>query len=189
MPGAAPVTIIHRGFDGKLPSRGDFIGRGLPKSFLTPWQAWVDASLTASRRTLGETWLPAWMEAPIWRFTLPADACGPDAVLGLTLPSVDRAGRHYPLTVAAVFAGIRTPPADTAWLDAVETLALDALALDHPPEALMDSLNAVPEPTGAPGEPAWWTTGSPRVPQTHKSTSALPAPETFAGMLDAGHPS
>jgi type VI secretion system protein ImpM len=187
MPGVAPVTIIHRGFDGKLPSRGDFIGRGLPKSFLTPWQAWIDASLTASRRLLGETWLPAWMEAPIWRFALPANACGPDAVLGLTLPSVDRAGRHYPLTVAVVFEGVPFAPVDTGWLDAVEALALDALALDHPPEALMDSLSAVPEPTGESGPAAWWTTGSPRVPATHIIVTTLPAPEAFAAMLDAGY--
>jgi type VI secretion system protein ImpM len=181
------VSVVQRGFDGKLPSRGDFVGRGLPRSFLTPWQAWVDASLTASRRILGEAWLPAWMEAPIWRFALPGGACGPDAVLGLSLPSVDRAGRYYPLTVAAVFDGALSAPGDDGWLDAVEALALDALALDHAPEALMDALNAVPEPAREAGVAGWWTAGSPRVPLTHIPLGTLPAPEGFAAMLDAGH--
>jgi type VI secretion system protein ImpM len=197
------MTATLCGFDGKLPSRGDFIGRGLPRSFLTPWQAWVDAALSASRTALGEAWLPAWMVAPIWHFALPGGACGPDAVLGLLLPSVDRVGRHYPLTVAAVFAG-RGPAPDIVigrpWLESVETLALAALACDHTPEALMQALAAVPPPDAdgpaaasgatAAGGPAaaavWWTAGSPRVPGARAAMAGLPGPSSFAGMIDAG---
>jgi type VI secretion system protein ImpM len=182
------VTLIHRGFEGKLPSRGDFVGRGLPRSFLRPWQAWVDAALSASRRMLGEAWLPAWLEAPVWRFAMQGGACGPDAVLGLMLPSVDRAGRHYPLTVAAVFIGVQAAPADVAWLDAVEAPALDALALDHAPEALLLSLDAVPGPDAGDGRGSgqWWTAGSPRVPAARISLPGLPPPADFAAMIDAG---
>jgi type VI secretion system protein ImpM len=153
---------------------------------LAPWQVWVDASLASSRRILGEAWVPAWMEAPIWRFALPGGACGPDAVLGLTMPSVDRAGRHYPLTVAAVFDGVLSAPADSGWLDAVEAVALDALALDHSPEALMESLGAVPKPRGEVGLAGWWTAGSPLVPETRLPVAGLPAAEAFAAMIDAG---
>jgi type VI secretion system protein ImpM len=176
--------VIHVGFDGKLPSRGDFIGAGLPRSFLAPWRNWIDGALQASRRALGERWLPAWMEAPVWRFALPAPACGPDAVLGLMLPSVDRAGRHYPLTVAAVFAGQRQAPACHAWLDSVEALALDALAHDRAPDALAAALAAVAKPAGTDAA-GWWTAGSPRVAAAHMPRMTLPAVTAFAAMIDS----
>jgi type VI secretion system protein ImpM len=144
----------------------------------------VDAALMESRRVLGEGWVPAWMQAPIWRFALPGGACGPEAVLGLTLPSVDRAGRHYPLTVAAVFGS--GAPGDEGWLDAVEALALDALAQDRSPEVLMDALAGVAAPGLEPGVAGWWTTGSPLVPAVRMDVAGLPDPGLFAGMIDAG---
>lgn len=180
------MMIVRCGFDGKLPSRGDFVGWGLPRSFLGPWQAWVQAALVSSRLALGEDWLPAWLEAPIWRFALPAGACGPEAALGLTMPSIDRGGRHYPLTVAAVFAGRQFAPAGKDWLDAVELLARDALALDHPPEVLVKALGAVQGPPDEDGPAGWWTEGSPRVPPTKLALASLPAAGHFAEMLDAG---
>ncbi len=42
------------------------------------------------------------MEAPIWRFLLPAGACGAQAALGVWLPSVDRVGRQFPLALCAL---------------------------------------------------------------------------------------
>jgi type VI secretion system protein ImpM len=185
------MIAVLCGFDGKLPSRGDFIGRGLPRSFVTPWQAWTEAALSASRTALGEAWLPAWLGAPIWRFALPGGVCGADAVLGLLMPSADRVGRHYPLTMAAVFTG-RGPAPDAGagdpWLDAAEALALDALACDRTPDTLMQALAAVPLPDlgGGAASAVWWTAGSPRVPGARAAMAGLPAPSSFAGMIDAG---
>jgi type VI secretion system protein ImpM len=137
---------------------------------------------------LGARWLPAWLEGPIWRFALPGGICGPDAVLGLMLPSVDRAGRHFPLTVAAVFAGQSGAPRDDAWLDAAETKALQALDRDLAPDDVIAALQAIPGP--APGGTAsastWWTSGSPCVAAVSLSLPGLPAAEAFAGMIDAG---
>ena len=192
MSGVAPVTgAVLLGFDGKLPVRGDFVGDGLPRGFLVPWRAWVDAAMTASQIELGEEWRPAWMEAPVWHFALPGGACGPDAVLGLLMPSVDRVGRHYPLMVAAVFTGRQMAPdidAGQAWLAAAEALALDALAHDRTPEALMRALSAILPPPDAGDDTAsgtWWTVGSPRVPETQRARTDLPAASAFAGMIDA----
>lgn len=39
------------------------------------------------------------MSAPIWRFSAAAGLAGPDAVLGVMMPSVDRVGRQFPLTL------------------------------------------------------------------------------------------
>ena len=41
------------GFYGKLASRGDFVSRGLPQSFIAPWDSWLAAGLLASQASLG----------------------------------------------------------------------------------------------------------------------------------------
>ena len=35
------------GFYGKLASRGDFVSRALPQSFVGPWDSWLAAGLLA----------------------------------------------------------------------------------------------------------------------------------------------
>lgn len=96
-----PSPVIDVGFYGKVPARGDFVSRRLPRSFVEPWDLWLQASLTASREVLGETWLDRYLTAPLWRFALSSDVCGPDAYAGVLMPSVDQVGRYFPLTVAA----------------------------------------------------------------------------------------
>ena len=75
------------GFAGKLPARGDFVARGLPRGFTEAWDAWLSEVMPGSRAILGEGWLDAWLEAPIWHFALPAGFCGPDAVAGVASDS------------------------------------------------------------------------------------------------------
>ena len=87
--------------------------------------------LAASRAALGDDWLAAWNVAPIWRFALPPGDCGPDAALGLWMPSVDRVGRQFPLTFAAVAAesGIAALIRDDGgFLARAEAAGLDAIA-------------------------------------------------------------
>ncbi len=177
-----------RGLFGKLPSRGDFVTRGLPRSFLDPWEAWVTQALAASRALLGDAWMEAWMTAPVWRFSLPAGACGPAPVLGLMLPSVDRVGRAYPLTVAVVFPGCQgapDPEAGTLFLDEAEDAARDALADDIDPDDLaawIADAVAVPEPDGT-GTGLWWTDGAPAFPATSLVVDSLPPMPDHAAML------
>ena len=90
------------GFYGKLPARGDFVRVGLPRDFIDPWDDWLQAVIAGSRSLMGDAWLPAFLEAPVWRFALPPGMCGGQAALGLMLPSVDQAGRYFPLTFAAL---------------------------------------------------------------------------------------
>ena len=103
MPGAVIV-----GFYGKLPSRGDFVRSGLPRDFTDRWDDWLQSVMAGSRSLMGDAWLPAFLEAPVWRFALPRGLCGERAALGVMLPSVDKAGRYFPLTFAAL------PPDDDA---------------------------------------------------------------------------
>src|SRR5690242_3290244 len=103
--GAAPTLALRNaaiGFYGKIPARGDFVHAGLPRTFTDTWDRWMQRMLPASRSALRDAWLPAWREAPVWRFALTPGTCGRNSVIGLWMPSVDRVGRHYPLTLAAV---------------------------------------------------------------------------------------
>lgn len=191
-----PHSLHHarRGFFGKIPSRGDFVRAGLSGDFVAPWDAWMQRVLTGSRLELGEEWVAAWMEAPIWRFLLQAGACGPDAALGVFMPSTDRAGRLFPLTLAwtaphgASFAG-----QDTTWLDTAEKSGLAAIEHDLTPDALMAALQvqaetmaAAPTPIAAKAACLWWTDGSPRVPAVSWATESLPNTAAFTRMIDAG---
>ena len=84
-----PIT----GFFGKLPGRGDFIGRHLPKSFLDPWDTWLQQAIAQSHIQLGGLWRECYCTSPIWRFALSPGLCGPAVYTGILMPSVDRVGR------------------------------------------------------------------------------------------------
>ncbi len=99
---ASPPGGMAVGFYGKLPARGDFVRAGLPRDFTDRWDDWLQSVIAGSRALMGEAWLPAFLEAPVWRFALPPGMCGERAALGLMLPSVDKAGRYFPLTFAAL---------------------------------------------------------------------------------------
>jgi len=173
------------GFFGKLPCRGDFLRSGLPGSFVSAWDRWLSNVLAFSREQMGDAWRDAWLEAPVWRFLLPAGQCGPDGVLGLWLPSVDASGRYFPLTVAAVFQGERAVR-DENWLLGAEDTARAALEDDRTPAALQAALDGLGEPGGAPGGDTgvWWTEGAPRVAAKTLDAAAMPTPEEFVRMLE-----
>jgi type VI secretion system protein ImpM len=185
------------GFHGKLPVRGDFVRAGLPASFITPWDGWMARVLGGSQLALGEGWRPAWFEAPIWRFALSAGVCGPHGALGLFLPSVDRAGRAYPLTLAMLVEGAGASALARAgddFLAAAELAGLEALEHDMEPATLAERMrDAVGATTGAPGPapPAeegptlWWTQGGPRVPHAAFAHLVLPGSDIFSWMIDA----
>ncbi len=85
---------------GKMPGAGDFIRFGLPGDFVSAWDAWLQAGMIEAARHLGSMWDDAYFSAPIWRFGLPRGAAGRAAMLGVVMPSVDRVGRRFPLTLA-----------------------------------------------------------------------------------------
>ena len=183
MLGRAPLA----GFYGKVPARGDFVCLRLPRAFTEPWDDWIAAMLAASRETLGAAWLPAWLEAPVWRFALAPGLCGPQAVLGLMLPSVDRAGRYFPLSFAALFpAGMaeEAQDGDTAWLSRCETAGRAALDEDAGPEALLGLMGPLPAVgLRAPAGSCWWTEGGPRVPPGRTACPGMPDVATFLAMI------
>jgi type VI secretion system protein ImpM len=87
------------GLYGKLPSHGDFLRRRLDDPLVVAWDGWLQDSVSASRRILGERWLDIYLTSPAWRFAAEAGACGPRALAGVMIPSVDRVGRYFPLAL------------------------------------------------------------------------------------------
>jgi type VI secretion system protein ImpM len=165
-PGSSPAPGgVVTGFYGKLPARGDFVRAGLPRDFTDPWDDWLQAVIAGSRTLMGDAWLPAFLEAPVWRFTLPRGMCGAQAVLGLMLPSVDRAGRYFPLTFAALSAHGIAMSSGEAWLDACEAAGRNALEQDTPPQEIADMVGSIDLAEEAEdfSDATWWSEGSPLV--------------------------
>lgn len=187
MPDPVTESTVIAGFYGKLPARGDFIRVGLTHAFTDPWDDWLRIAIAGSRERMGEDWLPAYLESPIWRFTLPAGLCGTQPVVGLMLPSVDKAGRYFPLTFAALCdAGSDTE----AWLDRCEEAGFAALEQDLSPDAIAAMI--APSPTvlrdrdrtdAENHESVWWTQGSPRVSASRLVLPGLPDAAVYAAML------
>lgn len=86
---------------GKMPSVGDFFRLGVAPAFVQPWDEWIQRSMLAASEVLGQAWDAHYMSAPIWRFCLSPGLAGPQKMLGVLMPSVDRVGRRFPLTLVA----------------------------------------------------------------------------------------
>ncbi len=145
----------HPAFFGKVRSHGDFVARRLPASFTRAWDDWLQAAMQASREQLGSAWLSTYLNSPIWRFALAPGVCGPHVWTGVLMPSVDRVGRQFPLTIAAGVGG-GAPLLDWmaqahAWYDSLETLALSSLLDDFSIDTFDAALRLI---TGPPGSAA-----------------------------------
>ena len=123
------------GFYGKLPMRGDFLGRSLGQDFIQPWDEWLQGALQAGQDGLQQGWLGNYLNSPIWHYVLAAGLCGPSAMVGVVIASVDTVGRYFPLTVAAPLEGRPVPalvmPAVLEWCRTAEAVALSALEPEH----------------------------------------------------------
>jgi type VI secretion system protein ImpM len=140
------------GFFGKVPSRGDFVRRALPPSFVAAWDEWLQAGLAGSKESLGEAWLDIYLTSPVWRFALAADLAGDVAAAGVLMPSVDSVGRYFPLTLACVLDDAPAPlllRTERAWFERAEALALDALAEGSSFEELVEGLGTLGCPAPA----------------------------------------
>lgn len=93
-------SITTPGYYGKVPTHGDFVGRGLPRSFIDPWDSWLQEAINASRQQLGNDWLHYYLTSPVYRFILSPNICGDRGWMGILMPSVDKVGRYYPLTIS-----------------------------------------------------------------------------------------
>ena len=145
-------TLGSVGFFGKLLSRGDFVGRGLPPQLLSKWDVWLQQSIACSQQQLGSQWLSFYLKSPIWHFFARPGCIDAMGWTGLLMPSVDRVGRHYPLLISAPLRGklVAFEICGQGWQEwhlAVELLARQSLQGAFSPELLADKLNQPPLPS------------------------------------------
>jgi len=152
------------GWYGKLPTLGDFASRRLEPSFIDPWDAWLAEGIAALRAQAGDAWLDAYLASPVWRFVLMPGVVGLNtAMAGVLMPSVDRVGRYFPLTLIAPITPTPSTSTDTeallAWLHQLDDAAADARPEDGTlaplePERARRTPPTPAAPTIAPSTPA-----------------------------------
>lgn len=156
------MAAMHAvGWHGKLPTVGDFATRRLDSNFVAVWDDWLSAGLARLRSHDPDGWLQAYLASPTWRFlSLPGFFPAPlhaQAWIGVVMPSVDRVGRYYPLTLAAPLPSVPTYPdvqlALWVWMQRLEDAAIDALQEDWSIDLLETELLRVglPPQTPSPG--------------------------------------
>lgn len=123
------------GLYGKLPTHGDFLRRRVADDFVAEWDAWLQQCIVASRAVLGEQWLETYLTSPVWRFAFGPHVCGALPVAGLLVPSVDRVGRNFPLTLVwqttGEFSTLEVAMRFQQGFEHAEHLLVDALAQDQ----------------------------------------------------------
>lgn len=130
------------GWYGKLPALGDFAGRRLPHGFVAAWDAWLQRGMVHSQEHLGAAWLDSFLTAPVWGFVLGARTLDTQTWAGIVLPSVDRVGRYFPLTLCAALPRMSFSAdallALQRWMDALEQAARAGLD----PQASVEGFDA-----------------------------------------------
>jgi len=144
---------------GKLPARGDFVGRGLPTRWRSDWDGWLQRGLALAATTLDGAALRERLRAfSPWRYlALPASG---EIWCGIMVASHDRVGRAFPLTLAERLAEPASPGDSAARLASLLGAAAEG------PEALEAAIVALPPRSGQEFQPAeawppqpaslWW---------------------------------
>lgn len=141
------ATEMQTGLYGKLPAYGDFIFRNLNSSFITPWDEWLQHFISGSQEQIGEGWLDIYLTSPIWRFVLSPGVIDNKMWAGLMMPSVDRVGRYFPISLVKPFEPDVNPVKilleHAAWFDALEEKCLSALDGSIDADTLVNSANKI----------------------------------------------
>jgi type VI secretion system protein ImpM len=139
---------------GKLPAHGDFLSSGLSLGERQELDGWMSDELSQARSAFGDGFEAAFDTAPPWRFA--AAGPGGDWIAGAMAPSVDAAGRRFPVILAiAGLAGEQTVSAAMRCEDAIYG-AFGGEQIDSVVERL--SFTEL-DPGEAPGGDLWWCDG------------------------------
>ena len=170
---------------GKMPSVGDFFRLRVAPDFVQPWDDWLQRSMLTASQSLGQAWDSYYMSAPIWRFCLSPGLAGPQKMLGVLMPSVDRVGRRFPLTLVApvsnegptLLAHFRS---DSTY-EKLDEIVLAALEDDMTRERLDAALQSVPAPVYRPSAPVRSLGGTLALTRGEGCDALLP--DLTAGMV------
>lgn len=200
-------TLRAAGWFGKIPALGDFASRRLPDEFVHDWDDWLQHGL-AEARERGNDRLhdAARATQPIRRFWVARGVLGPSSWSGVLLPSSDRVGRQFPLTVAlpssdGVVASLTAALCADTWFEALDVLVRrvrdEALDVDAFEAGLADAgpMPAAPADATAQAEIAvellrrssapcsiWWCAGA-HEPSQFLCYDALPPAPVFDALI------
>ncbi|MBL8333029.1 MAG: type VI secretion system-associated protein TagF [Rubrivivax sp.] len=136
------------GWFGKLSSLGDFASRRLAPEWVSACDEWLSRCVDESRRSLGDAWLDAYLNAPVWRFAWGPGVAGSSWWFGVMMASCDNVGRYFPLLVAHPRPRLPSGAAGLDHLDAwwahVAGAAMDTLSEGHSVDGFEQALAAAP---------------------------------------------
>lgn len=137
---------------GKLPCIGDFCSHNMSAYLLGELDDWLSTAMQSGFNTHGAAWTQAYFETPmhgfLWgRKSLPA--LGDRMVIGVIMPSVDKAGRAFPFVLleqldVPMDIGISCAALND-WFSKAHALCADALNEEWPLEKLKDLLTGLPD--------------------------------------------
>jgi len=141
------ISDCITGIFGKLPAHGDFIQRNLPPDFVSVWDEWLQHYIAGSQEQIGENWLDIYLTSPIWRFMLSDGAADSSSWVGVMLPSVDKIGRYFPLSIVTQIpshlCALEFLLSNNNWLINIEELAIQALDGDLTADDLIEEISKI----------------------------------------------
>lgn len=151
LPHRAVKTLLF----GKMPAHGDFVSRGLAPEKREALDLWLTSEIASAREAFGGAFDDLYGRAPPWRFVVPE---GEGWIGGALAPSIDSAGRRFPLLIGRA---AESPEAGFAAAAACEEALYDALQQGWTADQLHEWAPQLdPSPAAPFAPPAWWTEGN-----------------------------
>ena len=133
----------YMGWFGKLPSVGDFVGKGMSPPLRETVHGWMSTGMAALARSRPEDWRAAYLVSPVWHFLIGPRLWDKPALLGCLAPSIDKVGRYSPLIVLRSFDKCDVSsvlPPESRWLYRVDMVLRQVIGKRIPLDALHDLL-------------------------------------------------
>jgi type VI secretion system ImpM family protein len=135
---------------GKLPFHGDFVARGVSGAVRDEIDRWLVDSMATARDELGPRFEEAFDSALPWRFAWHDERW----TAGALVPSVDSAGRRFPLLVART--NLERDEVETA-AQLCEEVAAEAISERWQADKLVEAVEALETVhTASRGREGWW---------------------------------
>jgi type VI secretion system protein ImpM len=136
------ITSPLLGWYGKLPSSGDFVGRGLSRETTQRLDEWFQSGLVQFRHRSPD-WQYFFANSTPWACVLPAGLVTSQAVKGYLCASADRVGRLFPLMVLRELGDVESAVSATSvWHEGTAQLLTRAVREQLPPDAVHQGLSA-----------------------------------------------
>jgi type VI secretion system protein ImpM len=145
---------------GKLPVHGDFVSRGLALAERDMLDSWLSAEMAKAKDRLGADFADSYDAAPPWCFVRKRDDDGWDG--GALCPSMDSAGRRFPILVArAQLEADQAPSAARSCVDVIYEAFGTAMTAD----ALLSAAQSLqPATTLGVTSVSWWVEDEAQTP-------------------------